>query len=237
MEPDRLARIVGALADEDHRTDGVGAGLDRLLRTATDLVGVTCASVAIMDGGEHQGTVAASDATSAAIDELQFSLGEGPCLDADRTLGPVLESDLAAATGTWPAFAPAALDLSCRAAFAFPLRVGAARVGVLGLYREAPGELGDRDLGDAVAIADVATHVLLAMEAGLEVGVLPDRLDDVLQHRRIVHQATGMVVAQLDVDAATALARLRGWAWARDRHIDDVAADVVDGRLRFPRDP
>lgn len=234
MEPERLTRVAAALGG---RLDGAdGMALERLLRTTTELVGVTGASVAIVAEGEHRGTVAMSDAATGTIDELQFSLGEGPCIDAGASLGPVLEHDLADAGHLWPAFAPAALELDCRAAFAFPLRIGAARVGVLGLYRDAPGELDRRDLDDAVTIATVATQVLLHMEDDLAQGALPDHLADVLQHRRVVHQATGMVAAQLDVDAATALARLRGWSWANDRPIDDVADDVVGGLLRFSVD-
>jgi hypothetical protein len=235
MDPARLALLADALADGHgpHR----GSTLDRLLRTGAELLGVTGASVAIVRDGEHRGTVAASGRAPAAVDELQFTLGEGPCIDADISAGPVLEPDLRDAAGTWPAFGPAALALGCCAAFAFPLRIGAARVGVLGLYRDQPGALDARDLADALTLANVATHVLLTLEDDLEAGSLPGRLPEVLQHRRVVHQATGMIAAQLDVDPATAIARLRGWAWAQDRSIDDVATDVVAGAIRFPRDP
>ena len=48
-----------------------------------------------------------------------------------------------------------------------------------------------------------------------------------------VYQATGMVMAQLDVPAEAALSRLRAYAFVHDRTIDDIARDVVARRLRF----
>lgn len=231
MEPERLARIVDALADGHD-----GPRLDRLLRTATELIGVATASVAIVHDGEHRGTVACSDPAASVMDELQFTVGEGPTIDADRAMHPILEADLDTTLGMWPAFAPLALEEDCHATFAFPLRVGAARVGVLTLYHDEPGALAATDVDDAISIGVVATNVLLSVEEDLDAGALPERLVDVLQHRRVVHQATGMVAAQLDVDTTTALARLRAWAWARDRLIDDVAAEIVSGVLRFAED-
>ena len=117
--------------------------------------------------------------------------------------------------------------------FAFPLRVGAVRLGVLTLYRSEPGDLDAADLADAIALARVATHLLLELEGDLPPGSLPGHLADIVDHRAVVHQATGMVAAQLDADVRTALGRLRAYAWSRDRSLDDVADDVVARRLRF----
>ncbi|MER7975220.1 ANTAR domain-containing protein [Streptomyces sp. NPDC096080] len=48
-----------------------------------------------------------------------------------------------------------------------------------------------------------------------------------------MHQATGVVMAQLGISAAPALARLRAHAFAEDRTIRDLAHEVVRGRIRF----
>jgi GAF domain-containing protein len=180
--------------------------------------------------------IAVSDQAHGAVDDLQFSLGEGPCIAADRSAGPVLEPDLDLAVNQWPAFVPAALGHGVRAAFAFPLRMGAVHVGVLSLYRDTPGDLDGTDLRDAISLTYIVTHVLLELEADLVSGMLPDRLAEVVDHRARVHQATGMIAAQLEVDVAIALIRLRAFAWSRDRSIDDVAADVVARVLRFDDD-
>lgn len=226
MRADRLARIAGALA-------GGSAALERVLVVTTEMLGVTGASVSVIEHGEHRGALAVTGVGTAALDDLQFTLGQGPCVDADRGGGPMLEPDLATSASLWPAFAPAALDLGCRAAFAFPLRIGAIRVGILSLYRDRAGDLSAEDLGDAISITKVVTHLVLALHDGLSADELPQRLGEVLDHRRQVHQATGMIAAQMDVDTATALAQLRAWSWARGRAIDTVAEEVVRGALRF----
>jgi ANTAR domain len=228
VDPDRLARVADALADGD------GAPvLDRLAALCVEMLSVTGAGIAVIVDGQHRGAVAVSDRAFGVVDELQFSLGEGPSIAADTSPGPVLEPDLARAAGLWPAFVPAALGHGVRAAFAFPLRVGAVHLGVLSLYRDVAGELDGTDLRDAVALTHIATHLLLDLEAELVSGLLPDRLAQILDDRARVHQATGMIAAQLDVDAATALVRLRAFAWSRDRSIDDVATEVVARVLRF----
>jgi GAF domain-containing protein len=174
-----------------------------------------------------------SDGVSGAVDDLQFTLGEGPSIAADGSAGPVLEPDLVLAVAQWPAFAPAALGEGVQAVFAFPLRMGGIHVGVLSLYRDTPGDISGTDLADAIALSHIAAHLVLDLEANLVPGTLPERLAEIVDHRAHVHQATGMIAAQLGTDVAAALVRLRAFAWSRDRSIDDVAAAVVARTLRF----
>lgn len=227
MEAARLARIASALRDDSRPV------LEALLVTGCELLSVSGAVISVMSDGRHGGAIAATASRFVEVDELQFNLGEGPCVDAYRSGKPVLEPDLDSAVGRWPAYAPAAMALGVHAIFAFPLGVGAARFGILNLYRDQPGLLAGRDVRDAVALVNIATHTLLEVEADLAPGALPDRLLEVVEHRAHVHQATGMIAAQLKCDLATALSRLRAYAWSDDRSIDDVASDVVDRRLRF----
>jgi ANTAR domain len=223
-----MARVALVLGD----VDGPPL-LDRLVVLCVDMLSVTGAGIAVIRDGQHQGAVAVSDRVAGAVDDLQFTLGEGPSIAADRSAGPVLEPDLAFALAQWPAFAPAALGEGVRAAFAFPLRIGAIHVGVLSLYRDTAGDILATDLRDAIALSHIATHLVLDLEANLLPGTLPERLAEVVDHRAQVHQATGMIAAQLGTDVATALGRLRAFAWSRDRSIGDVAAAVVARTLRF----
>jgi hypothetical protein len=145
----------------------------------------------------------------------------------------VLESDLTNAAGRWPAFAPAAEKAGVRAVFALPLRIGAIHLGVLYLADDRAGPLPAEALADAYALAQIATVAILdAQSGGRDVldGTAPQ---DGWSHRAVVHQATGMVAAQLEVVLGDAPARLRARAFALDRSIYDVATDVVARRLRF----
>lgn len=223
----RLACIASALQD------GRRPVLEALLVTGCELLSVDGAVISVISDGRHGGAIAATAPGYVEIDELQFNFGEGPCVDAFASGKPVLEPDLELATARWPAYAPAVIERGVHAVFAFPLGVGAARLGNLNLYRVERGHLDGRDVRDAVSLANVAMHTLLEVEADLVPGALPDRLEEVVEHRAHVHQATGMIAAQLECDVATALSRLRARAWSDDRSIDDLATDVVARRLRF----
>ena len=170
---------------------------------------------------------------SALIEDLQYTLGEGPCVDAYRRRVPILEPDLAADWTRWLAFSPPALEAGVRAVFGFPLQIGAARLGALNLYRDQPGPLTDDQHADALVLTSVATRAILALQAGARPGELADELDLEGEFHLVVHQASGMVAAQLDVSLSDALVRLRARAFATGRSVAEIARDVVERRARF----
>lgn len=207
--------------------------LEQLCRGAVAFLDVGAGAVVLMADAES-GTVAASyGAGIEAAEDLQFALGEGPCLTAFSTGEPVLEPDLASALGRWPAFAPAAAAAGVGAVFAVPVCLGAICLGVLYLTRARAGPLADGGLADAQGLAQLAALALLEQQQdGLD--VLGGRAAaDGWAHRTVVHQATGMVSAQLELALADALARLRARAFAGNRSIYEVALDVVERRYRF----
>ncbi len=195
-----------------------------------------------------------TDAVSERLAELELMLGEGPVLEAGVSGGPVLASDLGGreAAGRWPVFAPAACRAGAAAVFAFPLRVGAIRAGVMSLYRDRPGSLTGSQLGDALVFADTATVLLLdaaaagrrqpdrtrpvRTAAGAEAAGLAGQPPGLARHRAEIDQATGMLTEQLGVGIAEAFARLRGYAYAHDRRLAELAGDIVARRLRLPPD-
>ncbi len=196
---------------------------------------VTGVGLALMNGDGPQGLVAASDGPATTLEQLQFSLGEGPCMDASRWGHPVLQPQLrATGPGRWPGFGPAALDAGVEAIFAFPLQVGAIRLGVLDLYRDAPGVLTPADLAEALAFTDAATNLLLHLQDQMPLngGLHPD-LGDATGRVAEVHQATGMVSVQAAVGLADALLLLRARGYACERTLLAVAHDVVTRTLQF----
>ena len=203
------------------------------MRVGVDLLDVDGAGISLIDGREHRGSLASSDGEFARVDDLQFELGEGPGIDAARTSSPVLEPDLRRCIIQWPGFAPAAIALGVLAHFSFPLQVGAAKVGVLSLHRRAPGDLSDEHAADALTLARIAVNVVLDTQTPLSASDLDDRLGAIADHRSSIHQATGMIAAQLETDVANALVRLRSHAWAHDLSIDAVAQAVIRRELRF----
>ncbi len=206
---------------------------DRVCVACAEVLSVTGTGIILLAGGEQRTSLGVSDEVESVIEEAQFTLGEGPCVDAARSAAPVHAPDLAGPGQTrWPTFSVRAVDAGVAAIFALPLQVGSARVGAMNLYRDRPGPLSHGQLATALAIADLVTHAVLDLQAHAPAEALAAGLSAV-PFRAQVHQATGRISAQLDVGVAEALVRLRAFAYAHDRTIDDVAATVVSGALRF----
>jgi len=233
MAGERLVRILARLESAGTSEPGTVA----LCALAAELAAVTGAGIMLMAGDTPAGPLCTTDAVSARIEDLQTTSGEGPCVDAYRQDRPVVEPDLSdPANQRWPAFTPPAVDAGARAVFGFPLQVGAVRLGALNLYRDRRGPLSAEEHADTLVMAGVAARAILVMQAGAAPGQLAPALDAGAAFPYVVHQATGMVAAQLDCGMADALVRLRAHAFRTDRPLADVAADVVARRLRFGDD-
>lgn len=221
---------MAALAAGD---DGSGPLISRLCAAAVDLVAVSGAALSILSEGRYSATVCVSDDVAAQLEELHVALGDGPGLDAHRLGVPVVEPDLAdASPDRWPPFTQSALQAGARAVFAFPLRIGAIRVGILDLYRATPGPLSLTGFGDAVTLAHLAAQAVVALSAQAPPDGFPGDLTDAAL-RAEVHQATGMISVQLDVGIEEAFVRLQAHAYSTGQRIGEVGDDVVGRRLRF----
>lgn len=237
----RLARANQLIDDEPasaHAHPGTIGRLERLCFALTRALPATGVGVSLLtDDNRGGGTVAASSAESRELEELQFTLGEGPCIDAYASRRPVMEPDLSThGMRRWPGYAPAAHDRGIKAVFAFPLQVGAARAGALDVYRNEPGSLSTEGVNQAFTFAEVAMGLLVDGQDGAQNGRTTEDIDDALAYRLEVYQAQGMVMVDLGVGIDEAMARLRGHAYAQGRYISDVAKDVVAGKLRLNRD-
>lgn len=229
----RLSRVLAALATSDGAT---GTVPQRLCQAAVGLLAVSGAASSLLSQGRLGALLCATDEVAAHLEALQVTLGTGPGVDAHRHGRVVLAADLAgAAPDRWPAFTEGALTAGARAVFAFPLQLGAIRVGVLGLYRTTPGPLSDTGFGDGVILTDVATQAILAISARAPGGL--EELIDPVALRAEVHQATGMVAAQIGVSIDEAFVRMQAHAYATGRLIGEVAAAVVARQLRFDAAP
>ena len=227
IDPERVARVVAALAvgESDPRAS--------LCSASAGLVDMTGAGVVLLSDRRTLGNVCVSDAVTQRVEDLQYALGEGPCVDAFRTREPVLVADLEAIDGRWSAFRKGALAAGMRAAFGFPLIVGPSCIGALNLFHDRPGALTDNQFADALTIAHVAARTVLAWQVSVGPGAVPWQLEQVPAHRAVVHQATGIISVQAGVPIDDALVLLRAHAFAEERLIGEVAEDVVGGVLRF----
>ncbi|MDT7715875.1 MAG: hypothetical protein QOH09_1867 [Pseudonocardiales bacterium] len=224
-----LLEIAGDVGDER-------ALAEQVCRAYVMGLDVDGAAISLLTASTSSQTLCATDATAELLEDLQFSLGEGACVEAAVTGRPVLVPNMhhTAEVSRWPTFAAAVVEQSdVGALFAVPFQWGAINLGVLDLYRTVPGSLSDVQLRDAIGAADMAALMFLGMRTDPGDGVW---LDHSMYGRAEIHQATGMVLAQLGVGATDALARMRAYAFVEQRLLGDVAPDVVSRRLRFTQD-
>lgn len=214
---------------------GVPISTRVLCAAAVDRLGVDGAVLSVANWSGWPQLRESTDALGARLAELEITVGEGPGVDARRLGGPVLVMDLdsLASQQRWPAFAPLAVTAGACAMFALPMNIGAIQLGVFVLHRTRPGPLTPAALPDSLAFADLAMRLLLDEQAGVPVTVDGAAGGELPLHAPQVHQATGMIAMQLDVVMADAFVRLRAAAFAAQRPLAELAADVVARRVRF----
>ncbi|RHA44101.1 GAF and ANTAR domain-containing protein [Cellulomonas rhizosphaerae] len=229
-----MGDLRSALVDSMAGAPSALEAADRLCRACVDVLGVDGASISVADGITTQGTFGSSGELSRRLDEYQFTFGEGPCLDAVRGGVPVIAADLSSTTeDRWPAFRDAVLTAGICAVFALPVGLQARPFGALDLFNRTRGELTDRALSGGLVAAELAAAPLLKMmgsaremadSAEGELG-----WDQLASLERVeVYQATGMVIAALNVSPDDALIRLRAYAYAHGLTASEAAWRVLD---------
>ena len=252
VEPGPVARALLGMAGEGTDVHELARDICWAFVEGTDVNGAAISSLTL---NAHRQTLFATDPAAAALEDLQFTLGEGACIEAATSGRPALMSDLIDSTFTsrWPVFATAVAEQTgVRALFALPLQLGTINIGVIDLYRITPGPLPGSELRDVLAATDTAMLMLLGAQIDADVAEFdhPERLrkrsdqgrgggvvrGGLSDDRAEVHQATGIVLAQLDILAQDAFVRLRAYAFAHHRPLAEVASDVVTRRLVFTQD-
>jgi hypothetical protein len=228
LDRQRFAEFVAARTDDQH--DPVSS----LCLACTDAIGVTGAGLMLVAGGRSLGCVGVSDPMTNEVEQVEYTLGEGPCLAAYSAKAPVFDPDLAGPDIVgWPEFRRGALSAGVRAAFGFPLLVERICIGAMNLYRDEPGALSAEQIANAVVVGQLASRMLLDWQAEAPAGTVAWQLERVPTHRMEVHQATGRIAVQADLSIPDALALLRAYSFAQDLSIGNVAAGVASGDIRF----
>jgi hypothetical protein len=205
----------------------------RLARACVAALPVDGAGLSVHDMNGLRTPIGASDPIASQAERLQFTHGEGPCLRAHDD-GVAIAFDDAAIARNWPELHAAMIgETPFRAVLSVPLLPPLGPLVVLDLYVRDPQALPDTDRED---VADVTVALTRAMVAAALGAPMQDGRrgwwdgPDALSRAR-VWQATGMVNLALGLDTADALAILKAHAFATGRVVDDLAEDLVAGRL------
>jgi hypothetical protein len=237
LRVEALAALAAVRADDG--VSDVPALLQRLCRAAAQVLELTGASVHLLNVPAAGGVVAGSDEAARRLGEAAFTAGEGPALDAYADSRPVFAPYLLEeGRHRWPGYVDAVRTSGLRACFSLPLHVGAVRLGVLDLYAGTPGPLRQDQVSLGLTFADLATEFLLDSPPAATADAVNARLVDALERRGEIHQAQGMVMVDLDVDLAEALALMRAHAFTEGLSLLEVARKILGGaHLPSPPDP
>jgi hypothetical protein len=228
VNDDRWTRLAGLLAESVESTGvpldvgacRVAAGVLEVDRTALSLV-----------VGDSASPIGGSDHLARDLDEQQFLVGDGPTVSCVRSDSPVLIDDVRTCLLERPGFATAAIDHGVLAAFAFPLRIGAARVGVLTGYRDRPGALTGEQFADGLVLASIVTVLLLVQQAEEPPGSTARVFREGVETQSLVQRAAGMVSEQLGVSIVDALVVIRSHAYTNGFDVRSVAERVLSRDL------
>lgn len=232
MNDDQSMRIAVAFARAVAKAPPQG-----LCSACVELLVVSGAGITVMASAEQSGPLCVSSQRMGALEDLQFTMGVGPCQDAFQSGQPVHAPRLdPAVIARWPAFVDMAKGVGVGAVFAYPLALNGAKIGVMTLYQDREGTLSIGQHADSLAVAEVITETVLSLQASAPEGVLAESLEEAVAYRAEIHQASGMVSIQLKIPIAEAMVRIRAHAFAEGRQIGEVAREIVARRLRLAGD-
>jgi GAF domain-containing protein len=215
-----------------HSTQDILYAVARLAQQT--IPGCVAGSVTQVDGGRPHTTVHSAD-LALRVDMHQYGTNQGPCLDAIRRQS-IVRVDVMEETGDWPAFMPLAVAEGVRSSLSLPLIAADEIVGALNLYgttlrafegAEAVGQLFATQAGVSLANATAFDRAArMATELSLA-----------LEHRDVIGQAKGILMAQQHIDADAAFTVLRRASQRSNTKLYDVARELVErhSQSRPPR--
>jgi hypothetical protein len=207
----------------------------RLARAAARVLEVDGAGISMADATLQPVPLGASSDDAATAERLQFTAGEGPCMSAQNTRQPVfaVAEEL---RRRWPAFSDLMISATpYRAVVALPLLAPLAGTGALDLFFTRSDDVAGLEVFEALAVGELVTSALsdAAVWSTWSPEEGPDWLHGPVPRRRAaVWEAMGKLGVDLEIGAAGALALMRAHAYGQGRSVDDIAADLLAGRVR-----
>jgi GAF domain-containing protein len=235
VSAERLATIFVEIADTLVDEFDLLDFLHMLTDRAAGLV--SAGAVGLMLAGQRGRLefMAGSDENVRLVELFQLQNQEGPCLEAFRTGAPVINIDLAEATGQWPRFAPRATAAGFRSVHAFPLRLREDVIGALNVFGNTKGgDLAERDVPIIQSLADVATIALLQERAIRRGEELTEQLQGALNSRIVIEQAKGAIAQMRGVTVDEAFAIIRAYARSHNHRLIDLAHTIVRDLASLP---
>jgi GAF domain-containing protein len=204
------------------------------LRTA-ELAAASVVGIVLADHHGHLQFMAASREDARLLELFQLQNDEGPCLDAFRTLTPIVNTDLTRADHRWPRFAPHAAGAGFQTVHAFPLRLRAQAIGALNIFgTNQDAVLASDDVAVVQSLADMASIALLQERTIRRSEVLTEQLQGALNTRIVIEQAKGVLAQARGISVDEAFDLLRSFARSHNLRLSNLAHTVVTAPDSLP---
>jgi signal transduction protein with GAF and PtsI domain len=233
IEPAALARAIGAL-DAIDLDRGLVPSVLQLVAITKRLLDADGVGLMLVDAEGALRWAAASDQQAEQLEQAQEELAQGPCTDAFWQRAPVPVRDV---TGEGAQeIAAVLLGASFRAALSVPVELAGGPIGTLDAYARGERAWNESEVSALQACAGVVANLLGHAVAAFTQGRLARQLQLALEHRMVIEQAKGVLMAHELLDAAAAFERLRSVARSGRRTVAEVAREVLAG-VPLPSSP
>ncbi len=221
-----MNRDIGVALSEAARRVGQSTSVEEMLETIVhtaqlSLPGFEHVGISTIDERGNIETRAQTGELVKQLDDLQYGLGEGPCVDTLRS-AHLVEAPHIRHDQRWPRYVPAAVELGLKSQFAVQLYLDdEGTLGGLNIYSTSTEDIDD----EAPVIAD-----LFATQAALALGKVREltNLNHALHSREVIGKAIGMVMATYKLDQDAAFAFLARVSSTSNVKVRDLAAHMIE---------
>ncbi|GHD41871.1 ANTAR domain-containing protein [Mycetocola manganoxydans] len=201
--------------------------LQTLVENCRDILDISAAGILLADLDGELDVVASTSEASRLVEVMQLGAQAGPCIECFSTGDPVSLPDIREAPDKWARFRDGAAAQGFKSVYALPLRLRETTIGALNLLRTEAGELNERDVRAAQALADVATIGILHARSLRESDAVRDQLQRALNSRVVIEQAKGVLSQTQNVTTDDAFGMMRQYARNHGMLLSNVAEQLV----------
>lgn len=235
-DPAVLASAYGQLLGLLVEAPDIDAFLDKMVRLAADVVtpAAACGVTVRRDGQPF--TAAMSDDLAAQVDEIQYVVGQGPCLDALRE-GTVVRVDDLTHDERWDRYRPRAVTRGIVSSLSLPLMLEGESLGALNLYSTTAAAFAGPHQANAEEFADRSAAALMVNLRQVHRARIQHQIADAMVSSSVIDQAIGILMAQQRCNADAAFDLLRTASQHRNRKLREIAAEIVTNVSGEPPQP
>jgi GAF domain-containing protein len=233
-DEDELAASLSGLARLLNGQHSLEETLVSVARFAVQAIpGAEGAGLTLLETDRQQTVVATADFVR-EVDDIQYSLGEGPCVSAVAEGFTVISGNLGGEP-QWPRFGPRVGRLGVHSALSLPLLLPDRVVGALNVYAHGRNAFAARAVRLGEAFAPEAAVSVSNAQMLAQAERLVGQLQAALTSRAVIDQALGVVMSRTGVTAAEALTRLKLLSQSQSVKLSEVAHTLLGEATRRAR--